>query len=277
MRAVRERNLDPGERAVNTWLRRGLSALRDAAGGFGGRRPGGGSAGRDGAVPGRFRARSGYRPLTPQEQSTVDAFLALYFRRWQNGDDTIALSWLGHQTLKCPSDLWIYQELLTEHRPDIIIETGTCFGGSALFLASICDLLGCGEVITIDSDPGAGLQRPRHRRIRYVTGSSTAKDTVDAVRALAANRRGMVILDSDHGRDHVLAEMRLYQGFVAPGCYMIVEDSCVNGHPILPDHGPGPWEAVEDFLRDSQDFAIDRDRERLLLTLNPRGYLRRTG
>lgn len=262
---------------MKTWLRRGLSELYGAARRFGGVQGGGTSDSPPDRVPGPFRGRSGYSKLTLQEQSTVDAFLDLYFRRWRNGDDTISLSWLGHQTLKCPSDLWIYQELLTELRPDVIVETGTCFGGSALFLASICDLLDCGQVITVDSDASASSRRPRHRRIHYVTGSSTDTGTLATVRKLAANRRGMVILDSDHGRDHVLAEMRLYQEFVATGSYMIVEDTCVNGHPILPEHGPGPWEAVDEFLRESKAFAVDRDRERLLLTLNPRGYLRRIG
>ncbi len=85
----------------------------------------------------------------------------------------------------------------------------------------------------------------------------------------------MVVLDSDHHRDHVLNELRLYNGLVSPGCYLIVEDTHFNGHPILPKFGPGPFEAVDEFLRTNTAFVRDRTRERFLLTFNPGGYLKR--
>ncbi len=85
----------------------------------------------------------------------------------------------------------------------------------------------------------------------------------------------MVILDSCHTKDHVLAEMRLFHKLVTPGSYMIVEDTNVNGHPASPSHGPGPMEAVWAFLAENRDFEQDKKRERLLLTFNPGGYLRK--
>ncbi len=85
----------------------------------------------------------------------------------------------------------------------------------------------------------------------------------------------MVILDSDHSRDHVLRELELYSPLVTPGCYLVVEDTNVNGHPVSPEFGPGPMEAVEAFLETTNDFEVDRSREKLLLTFNPSGYLRR--
>jgi cephalosporin hydroxylase len=83
------------------------------------------------------------------------------------------------------------------------------------------------------------------------------------------------VLDSDHACEHVLAELEAYGPLVTPGCYLIVEDTNVNGHPVLAEHGPGPAEAVETFLATGAIFDVDRDRERLLLTFNPGGYLRR--
>lgn len=233
---------------------------------------------------GGFRVTDDAPVLSDDEQRIVDAFAELYYRRWQEGGKTIVLSWLGYQTLKCPLDLWIYQELIAELRPDWIVECGTRFGGSALYLASICDLLGHGQVVTIDTDTALQPVRPRHPRIRYLAGSSTDPAIVSRVKALTdgapaeAHRRSgqvLVILDSDHSRDHVLAELRAYAPLVPRGGYLVVEDSNVNGHPANPSHGPGPWEAIDAFLTETRAFVSDRSRERFLLTMNPRGYLRR--
>jgi cephalosporin hydroxylase len=182
--------------------------------------------------------------------------------------------WLGTRTQKCPLDLWVYQEILRETRPDLIVETGTAHGGSALYLASVCELLGRGEVVTVDISPIEG--RPEHDRITYLTGSSTAAGVVAEVeRHVAMQERVLVILDSDHSCNHVLDELRTYGPWVSPGSYLIVEDTNVNGHPVLPEHGPGPMEALEEFLAETEDFEIDRAREKFFFTFNPRGYLRK--
>lgn len=217
-------------------------------------------------------------PLSPtraqgeERRSVVDAFHELYY------DEAAATwartFWRGHPVLKCPLDLWIYQEILVETTPDLIVETGTFGGGSAYFLASVCDLLDRGAIVTIDIDPQRGL--PVHPRITYMTGSSVADDVLAAVTERAERvERVMVILDSDHSRDHVRRELELYGPLVTHGCYLVVEDTNVNGHPVLTDHGPGPMEALRDFLATTNAFEVDRAREKLLLTFNPSGYLRR--
>jgi cephalosporin hydroxylase len=182
--------------------------------------------------------------------------------------------WLGVETFKCPLDLWIYQEILFELRPRYIIECGTAAGGSALFLASLCDLLGSGEVITIDIEERAN--RPLHRRIKYLRGSSLEQGLVDEVKALIKDAGPvMVILDSDHRKEHVLGELRIYSEMVTAESYLIVEDTNVNGHPVLQTHGAGPMEAVEQFLRETSEFAPDCAREKFFITFNPKGYLRK--
>jgi len=179
---------------------------------------------------------------------------------------------LGVPAQKNVFDLWIYQEILHELRPAVIVECGTANGGSALFLASICDLLDHGEVITIDILEEDG--RPIHDRITYLAGSSTAPETIRDVEQRVGGRSPvLVILDSNHERAHVLNELRLYSPLVSGGSYLIVEDSNINGHPVLPEFGPGPAEAIEQFLADSQGFQVDRSREKLFLTFNPGGYL----
>lgn len=182
-------------------------------------------------------------------------------------------TWLGAQALKNPLDLWVYQEIMAETRPELVVETGTYRGGSAFFLASICDLLGAGEVLSLDIEPVRD-DYPKHARITYFGGrSSTDPEVVAEVRARAEGKRTLVILDSDHSRSHVEAELAEYAPLVPVGGYVIVEDSNIG--QIREDLLPGPLEAIEAFLGRTDAFEIDRSREKFLITFNPSGYLRR--
>src|SRR5204863_7054471 len=104
------------------------------------------------------------------------------------------------------------------------------------------------RVLTIDTvspPPSAPWWKPRpHPRIEYLTGSSLDPASVARALELAADRRAMVVLDSAHAAEHVLAELRAYAPLVGPGCYLVVEDTNLNGRPVLPAYGPGPAEAV---------------------------------
>jgi cephalosporin hydroxylase len=181
--------------------------------------------------------------------------------------------WLGTQALKNPLDLWIYQEIVVETKPELIVETGTYRGGSALYLASLCDLVGRGEVVSIDIEPMRD-DYPEHPRITYLAGrSSTDPAVVEEVRERAQGRAILVILDSDHSQGHVAAELAAYARLVPVGCYLIVEDSNIG--QIRKDLMPGPLEAIENFLAGTDEFVIDREREKFLITFNPSGYLRR--
>lgn len=184
-------------------------------------------------------------------------------------------TWMGVSTRKCPFDLWVYQEIIAEIKPELIVETGTLFGGSAFFMSHICDLLGQGHVLTIDIE---NRPIPRHPRLSRIVGSSIHPKTIEQVKQFALERGPiLVILDSDHHAEHVLQELRLYSPFVSPGSYLIVEDTNVNGHPVFPDHGPGPMEAVQSFLKENSDFIVDRSREKFFLTFNPFGFLKKKG
>ena len=215
--------------------------------------------------------RAFYAP-SPVPRWIADRFHKLYYyqreRTWRN------TRWMGTEVLKCPLDLWIYQELLHELRPDLIVETGTAFGGSAAYLASLCDLQGHGRIVTIDAKEREG--RPTHPRITYLTGRSTDAGIVAQVEAMVRpGDRVLVLLDSDHSERNVLAELRTYHGLVSVGSYCVVEDSNVNGHPVAREHGPGPMEAIRAFLRENEAFEIDREREKFFLTFNPSGFLKR--
>jgi cephalosporin hydroxylase len=190
-------------------------------------------------------------------------------------------SWLGVPAWKLPFDAWIIQELIYKVKPDYIIETGTGHGGSALFYASICELLGKGKVITIDIEDKRSAycedtQEIADKRIIFLLGSSIDSITISSIYyTLHPDAKVMVLLDSWHTKDHVLAEMILYSPLVSIGSYLIVEDTHVNGNPVPWDYGEGPMEAVKEFLSNEDDFVIDKDCEKLMFTFNPNGYLRR--
>jgi cephalosporin hydroxylase len=107
-------------------------------------------------------------------------------------------------------------------------------------------------------------------------GSSASKEVEEQVRTLIkGSDKVMVILDSDHHKEHVLNELVIYSKFVTKGSYLIVEDTNINGHPVFVEFGPGPMEAIEEFLGQNEEFVVDEKREKLYLTFNPKGYLRK--
>jgi cephalosporin hydroxylase len=186
------------------------------------------------------------------------------------------LSYRGVRTLKNPLDMWNYQEIIAEHGIEWVLETGTRHGGSALFFADLLEARRAGGVvISVDVDHTA-LQIGLHPRIRLLRGDSASEPVVDAVRGLLPARRApmFVILDSDHSKAHVLRELAAYVPLMQRGDYLVVEDSCVNGHPVRPDFGPGPMEAIQEFLAKNPDLlAPDLPREtKFGCTFAPRGY-----
>jgi cephalosporin hydroxylase len=208
----------------------------------------------------------------PTSSSILDAFHEWFYvnegTTWKN------TQWLGVPIEKCPLDTWIYQEIIYETKPDVLVEAGTFKGGSAYFFASMFDLLKRGRVLTIDIRDYPG--KPRHGRITYLLGSSTSDSILQTVkRSIHPGEKVMVVLDSDHHKAHVANELRLYSGVVTVGNYLVVEDTDINGHPVLSSFGPGPMEAVAEFLRTNSNFVQDRSREKFGVTLFPGGWLKR--
>ncbi len=198
-------------------------------------------------------------------------FNQLYFESPNTWKNTF---WLGTPLLKCPLDLWVFQEIIYELKPDLIVECGTNRGGSASYLATLCDLCDNWKIISIDIEDYQG--KPEHPRVQYLLGSSTSDDIVSQIKTVInENDVVLVILDSDHRKKHVLEELRIYHNLVTKGSYLIVEDSNVNGHPVAPSFGPGPMEAIKEFLKENKKFKIDKTREKHYLTLNPNGYLKK--
>lgn len=208
------------------------------------------------------------------KKDIVNEFHKLYYASARKGLTWGNNNFLGIPIQKCPFDQMVYQEIIYNLKPDLIIETGTAYGGNALFMASICDLINKGEVVTIDIVNTGKL--PDHKRISYLLGSSIDDSIIKKLKEYTKKKKTiLVILDSNHTRDHVFKELELYSNFVSLNSYIIVEDSNINNNPVYPDHGPGPMEAIQDWIGKNSDFVIDKTMEKHLFSFNPNGYLQR--
>jgi cephalosporin hydroxylase len=112
-------------------------------------------------------------------------------------------------------------------------------------------------------------------RVKVIISDSVDPETVETIAKLVEGSKVMVTLDSLHTKEHVLKELRLYSRFVSLGSYLVVQDTNINNHPVLPRFGPGPMEALKEFLMENQNFVIDRSKEKHLLTYYPLGFLKR--
>ena len=203
--------------------------------------------------------------------------------------------WMGRPIIQVPQDILAMQELIWEIQPEVVIETGVARGGSLVFFASMLALLG-GEraakrkVVGIDIDIRPHNRRaiekhPMGRSIELIQGSSIDPLIVDQVKRAVGDAGPVIVcLDSNHTKDHVLEELRLYAPFVRKGSYLVVFDTLLEhlpaafsiGRPWGP--GNGPLSAVREFLTETKRFVVDDDIDaKLQITVAPGGFLRCVG
>lgn len=221
----------------------------------------------------RFRVERRFGGLISREYSRlfVDRYLRpRTFLRQSDRHPT----WLGIPIWKVPLDAWILQEIIFETRPDVLIETGTQFGGGTIFFASIFDLLGAGRVISVDiNHSGVDRRVGAHPRVTLIEGTSTSSRVLDELQGTSRDQRVMVVLDSDHGFETVSCELDYLSALVSPGCYLVVEDTAL-GDLYLPGKGSAAA-ALDAWLPNHPEFSRDRSRDRFGSGTNPGGWLRR--
>lgn len=195
--------------------------------------------------------------------------------------------WMGRPLIQYPQDMIAMQEILWDVRPDLIIETGIAHGGSLVYYASLCELMGHGHVLGIDIDIRSHNREaieahPMFKRITLIQGSSTAPEVISEATQAAIGKKVLVVLDSNHTHAHVLAELVAYAPLVSFGSYCVVFDTVIEDLPagLYPDRpwdvGDNPKTAVREFLAGHPDFVVDEELEaKLLITVAPGGYLRR--
>lgn len=176
-------------------------------------------------------------------------------------------TWLGRPIIQLPEDLIRVQEVVYQLRPDVIVETGIAHGGSLVFYASLCSLMGHGKVVGVDVEI-----RPHNRKafdehplrpfISLVEGSSTDPAIVSQVQAMIGPEdRVLVVLDSNHTYAHVAAELRAYAPLVTPGSYLIVQDGLMRDLADVPRGKPSwstdnPARAAEEFVAEHPEFVL---------------------
>ena len=197
-------------------------------------------------------------------------------------------NWLGEPILQVPQDMFIIQEIIYNTRPDYIIEVGVAWAGSLLFYSTLMEVLGGKKIIGIDTYIPHDLKERINskgkiaERVHWINGSSIDPDTIDEVKSIIGkNRNTLICLDSNHTRDHVLQELRLFSQFVGKDYYLICGDTIIEDMPES-KHRPRPWgpgnnpkTALTQFLQENERFEIDQKIEnKLLISCNPSGYLK---
>jgi cephalosporin hydroxylase len=182
-------------------------------------------------------------------------------------------TWLGEPVHTAPTDLLAYQEILSRVRPDWVVEVGASDEGRAAFLASVCELISHGQVLSLRT-PEAPEPAP-HPRVRTCTGPPLDPETHRQVHELVGAGNAVVVLGACTDRATTAGQFEAYADLVGIGSYVVVTDTVVNGRPVWPSFGPGPFEAVKQILNLHGEFVPDPDMEKYALTFNPGGFLHR--
>ncbi len=205
------------------------------------------------------------------DQKKIEIFNRIYRNK------TIDMKWLGINSRQNPCDNWAMQEIIYDIKPDFIIETGTGEGGTTLFYATILEKVNeSGKVITVELEPHSPEMlkfKIWGERVEFIRGDSVSPEVISAIGRRVKNHKVLVILDSDHTKKHVLTELNLYSNFVSSNSYIVVHDTDI--HIPLPNFGPGPLEAIKEFLKSNKNFKIDHSKEKFFLTWFPSGFLKR--
>ncbi|HTY13524.1 MAG TPA: CmcI family methyltransferase [Candidatus Omnitrophota bacterium] len=203
-----------------------------------------------------------------------------YHEWYYNNELWRKTQFLGADCCKSVSDMWNYQEIIHRLKPSLLVEFGTYRGGSALYFSAILKLVNDrSKVLTVDNclEPGTEQRLRKERHIQVMKCSSTDPKVAKEILSLRRKFRGpaFFILDSDHSKAHVLAEMVSLRPVTRIGDYLIVEDSNINGHPVLPEFGEGPMEAIGEYFSNyPDDYRHDRETENKFgFTFAPEGFL----
>ena len=201
-------------------------------------------------------------------KESFEALSKLWVKVGWNQKYSYTFSWLGRPIIQLPQDMIRLQEAIFSVKPDVIVETGIAHGGSLVFYASLCRLIGRGRVIGIDIDIRAHNRRAIQAHtlfplITLIEGSSVNPETVARVKGLVEpDEKVLVVLDSCHEKDHVAAELETYHEFVTPGSYLVATDGLTKDLADVP-RGDRSWtwnnpiDAAAEFASTHDQFVLE--------------------
>ncbi|MFZ2279694.1 MAG: CmcI family methyltransferase [Prosthecobacter sp.] len=213
---------------------------------------------------------SGGQPLPLYSTEAFKIISDLWVKVGWNAKYSYTFSWLGRPIIQLPEDVMRIQEIIHRVKPDVIVETGVAHGGSLILYASLFEAMGtAGQVIGVDIEI-----RPHNRkaieehalfkRITLIEGSSADAKTVTQVKSkLPRGAKVLVILDSNHTRDHVSAELNAYHDIVSPGSYIVATDGIMSEVADAPRGDPGwvtnnPAQAAREFAATHPEFVVEQ-------------------
>jgi len=195
-------------------------------------------------------------------------------------------TWMGLPIIQMPEDIALTQEIMWETKPDFVIEAGIAWGGSLALYAAFQELQGFGKVIGIDvtipaHNRDAIMSTPVSHRITLIEGSSSDPEVFEQVSSqIPIGSNVLLVLDSNHTHEHVLAELNLWSPLLQKGNYIIVSDTVVEyipeqQHRVRPwGHGNNPMTATKEFLKKNNRFSSkNKYSDRAFASFNPSGYL----
>jgi cephalosporin hydroxylase len=184
------------------------------------------------------------------------------------------VTYRGIKTQRSPFDYVLYQMILFEIQPDLIIEIGTRYGGGALYLADLLDIRGGGVIHSIDITNECQDIVKKHPRIKLFHNGWENYD----INLTSTYNKILVIDDGSHYYEQTLDAMRKFSSIVTPASYLIVEDGIIDKLGISKDYNGGPCRAIREFLRSNENFVVERrwcDFFGKNATNNVNGYLKR--
>jgi len=221
-------------------------------------------------------------------QEETERLALQWTRAMWNADLWRQVTWLGVPVMQWPTDLLVMQELIARLRPQVIIETGLYLGGTAVYYASLMELMRInGKVISIDIQINPVARQHVENssfasRIQLLEGDSKS----DAVhrqieKLLGGEKNVLVCLDSDHSYQHTLGELQVFSSYIPVGGYLVLFDTICEALAATPKGSPNwaqdsPMAALRQFLSENLNFTSDETWGKLLVTFLPKGLLRRT-
>tara|TARA_B100001121_G_C18571660_1_gene565304 strand:+ start:189 stop:929 length:741 start_codon:yes stop_codon:yes gene_type:complete len=197
-------------------------------------------------------------------------------------------NWLGEPMLQTPDDIVTLQELIYKTKPDVILEIGVAWAGTLLLYDTLSNFTNTKKIIGVDIFIPNDLKKrifskSKSRKIKLIIADSTKESTLKKIREIIGNYKNILIhLDSNHTKNHVLKEIKLYSKLLKKNNYIVVGDTIIEKIPKQRHRkrewgkGNNPFNAVTEFLKKNKDFKIDsKVNFKQLLTNNPSGYLKK--